>query len=116
MGIISLEGIEFFAFHGFYEEERRIGNRFTIDVHIEADVTGAGVSDSLADTVDYERVYSLIAEVMKGSSSLLENIAANIIRTVREAYPAVKEITVKVAKLNPPIGGICKTASVTVRG
>ncbi len=116
MGIISLEGIEFFAFHGVYEEEKRIGNRFSIDVHIDADIAKAGVSDDLLDTVDYQRVYEMIEGVMRGSSHLLENIARHIIQVIRQAYPAVGEITVKVSKLNPPIGAICRSASVTMRG
>ncbi|MFA7471697.1 MAG: dihydroneopterin aldolase [Spirosomataceae bacterium] len=116
MGTISLEGVEFYAFHGVYEEERQIGNRFVIDIHIDTNLEKASISDSLTDTVDYERVYLIMTGVMENSSNLLENIAHNIIRGVRQAYPFVGEITVKVAKLNPPIGAICRSASVTLKG
>jgi len=116
MGIVSLEGVEFYAFHGVYEEERQIGNRFSVDIHIETDLEKAGHSDDLTDTVDYERVYLIMAGVMENSSHLLENIAGNIIREVRQAYPSVGEITVKVSKLQPPIGAICRSASITMKG
>ena len=115
-GIVSLEGVEFYGFHGVYEEERRIGNRFTIDIHIETDLSGAGASDDLADTVDYERVYRLMEKVMSNPSNLLENIAQNLIREIKAAYPSVREVTAKVSKLTPPIGAICRSASITMRG
>lgn len=116
MAVISLEGLEFFAFHGVYEEEQRIGNRFSIDVHIDAEVLRAGLSDELSDTIDYVRVCEIIDGVMKNSSSLLETLALNIITGVRDTYPAVREVCVKVSKLNPPIGAICRSASVTMKG
>lgn len=116
MGAVSLEGVEFYAFHGVYEEERQIGNRFSIDIRIETEIEKAGLSDELGDTVDYERVYLIMAGVMENSSNLLENIASNIIKGVRKTYPSVGEITVKVSKLNPPIGAICRSASVTMNG
>lgn len=116
MGIVSLEGVEFYAFHGVYEEERQIGNRFSIDIAIETDLEPAGKSDDLADTVDYQRVYQLMAGVMQQPSALLEHIASDIIRSVRAAYPQVKTVRVKVSKLNPPIGAICKSASVVLEG
>ncbi|ODS82169.1 MAG: dihydroneopterin aldolase [Cytophagaceae bacterium SCN 52-12] len=116
MAIISLEGLEFFAFHGVYEEEQRIGNRFSIDVHIDAEVVRAGVSDELSDTIDYVRVCEIVAGVMKDSSSLLETLALNIITVVKQTYPSAKEVCVKVSKLNPPIGVICRNASVTMKG
>jgi dihydroneopterin aldolase len=114
MGIISLEGVEFYAFHGVFEEEQRIGNRFTIDIEVETDVSSAGKSDDLTDTVDYQRLYELIREVMDKPSALLEHVASSILESVRATYPHVHRVKVKVSKLNPPIGAICKRASLTL--
>lgn len=114
MGVVSLEGVEFFAFHGVYEEERRIGNRFSIDIAVDTDVSSAGISDELKDTVDYEKIYQLMAEVMAQPSALLEHIAESIIDSVKNYYPQIRSVRIKVSKLNPPIGAICKSASVTL--
>ena len=116
MGTVALEGVEFFAYHGVFEEEHRIGNRFSIDIWVEADVATAGETDSLADTVDYQRLYRIMEEVMASPAHLLEHIGGQIISGVRSAYPVVNLVTVKVSKLNPPIGAICSRASITMKG
>lgn len=116
MGIVSLEGVEFYSFHGVYDEERKIGNRFSIDIAVESDISLAGKTDSLQDTVDYEVLYKLIAGVMSNPVALLEHLADQIISLVRSTYPTVGKVTVKISKLNPPIGGICQRASITLEG
>ncbi|MDX5443432.1 MAG: dihydroneopterin aldolase, partial [Hymenobacteraceae bacterium] len=47
MGQIALEGMEFFAFHGFYDEEQKIGNKYGVDLYIKTDLHAAAESDDL---------------------------------------------------------------------
>jgi 7,8-dihydroneopterin aldolase/epimerase/oxygenase len=115
MGIVSLEGLEFFAYHGFYEEEQRIGNRYSIDVSIQTDVSEAAEKDRLKATVNYEVVYKIVADVMKEPAKLLEHVAHRIIVQIKEHFPAVDWVEVSVSKYNPPIGGVCTRAKVTMR-
>ena len=116
MGIISLEGLEFFSYHGFYAEEQRIGNRYAVDVSLRADLTQAAQDDKLSETIDYEKIYQLIAGVMAERHRLLEHIAWAIIRQIRERHPSVESIRVAVSKFNPPVGGVCERARVTLEG
>lgn len=116
MGIIALEGLEFFAYHGYYEEEQKIGNRYQIDIQITTDFSEAAEEDKLGATVNYEDLYRIIASIMKDKIKLLEHIAQRIIQQVRIQYPAVSEIKVSVSKLNPPIGGVCERAKITLIG
>ncbi|MFY7825994.1 MAG: dihydroneopterin aldolase [Flectobacillus sp.] len=116
MGTIELEGLEFFAYHGYYEEERKIGNRYQIDVKITVDFSSAAQNDKLKDTVNYEDLYRIIAGVMQIKSKLLEHVGQLIIDEVRKIYPNVHEVQVGVSKFNPPIGGVCTRAKVTVIG
>lgn len=116
MGLIALEGMEFFARHGYYEEERKIGNRYSVDVEIETDFIQAAQSDELEGTVNYERIYAIVAQVMEVNTRLLEHIAGNIIQRIRELFPQVGKIKVKVSKYNPPIGGVCHRAVITMEG
>lgn len=116
MGIIALEGLEFFAYHGYYEEEQKIGNRYQIDIQITTDFSEAAEEDKLGGTVNYEDLYRIIASIMKDKIKLLEHIAQRIIQQVRIQYPAVSEIKVSVSKLNPPIGGVCERAKITLIG
>ena len=60
MSQISIEGMEFFAYHGCFEEEQIIGNRFMVDIYLEVSTDLAEHSDNLAQTVNYQRVYEVI--------------------------------------------------------
>ncbi|MFT6880132.1 MAG: dihydroneopterin aldolase [Psychromonas sp.] len=114
MGLISLEGMEFFAYHGYYDEEQKIGNKYSIDLTIDTYLDSAAKSDRLKDTINYEELYQLVLKVMQTKHRLLEHVAYEIIEKVKETYPIVNKVTVGVSKYNPPIGGICERAKVVI--
>ncbi|MFH6984803.1 dihydroneopterin aldolase [Marinoscillum sp. 108] len=116
MGLVSLEGMEFYARHGYYEEERKIGNKYSVDVQLEVDFAEAASEDKLEGTVNYEKVYEVVAEVMSIDAMLLEHLAGKMIRKLKEAFPKVSKVQVKVSKYNPPIKGLCHRAMVTLEG
>ncbi|MFT4030968.1 MAG: dihydroneopterin aldolase [Siphonobacter sp.] len=115
MGTIALEGLEFFSYHGFYAEEQKIGNRYAVDVIITVDFEQAAIDDKLSETVNYEKVYQIVSEIMQHSHKLLEHIAYQIITQIRERYPRVETVKVAVSKFNPPVGGVCERARVTLQ-
>lgn len=114
MGQIALEGMEFFAFHGYYDEEQKIGNKYGLDLYIETDLSRAAASDELQQTVNYEVLYALALEEMKMPARLLEHLGHRIIDRVYAQFPFVQSIRISVYKFNPPLGGICKWAKVTL--
>jgi dihydroneopterin aldolase len=114
MGKIQLEGLEFFAHHGFYEQEQALGNRYTVDITLETSFGRAATHDDITDTVNYEEVYSLISSVMAENTRLLEHIAHKINMQVLDRFEQVDTVEVKVSKHNPPLKGICKFASITL--
>ncbi|MFN3839497.1 MAG: dihydroneopterin aldolase [Cyclobacteriaceae bacterium] len=114
-GRITLEGLEFHAFHGVYPHERESGNWFDVDISVETDLAKAAQTDDLALAVNYETLFRIVKEEMEKPSRLLESVADKIIEDVFEQLPAVTEVALKISKLNPPIGGKCKRASVEVR-
>lgn len=116
MGLVSLEGMEFYARHGYYEEERKIGNKYSVDVHLEVDFTNAAEHDQLGGTVNYEKVYELVAEVMNVDAMLLEHLAGKMVHSLRGNFPQVQKVTVEISKYNPPIKGLCRRARVTLEG
>jgi dihydroneopterin aldolase len=105
MGTIQLEGMEFFAFHGCFKEEQIIGTKFLVDLEVRADTSRAEETDRLQDTFDYVHIYQLVKQEMEKKSHLLEHVAHRIIESVRSAYPPIAEISIKIAKINPPVGG-----------
>ena len=80
MGQITLEGMEFFAFHGFYDEEQKIGNKYGIDLTINTDLRRAAESDNLDETVNYEVLYALVLEEIDIATSdeLIERYGVKI--------------------------------------
>lgn len=114
MGVISLEGMEFYARHGYYEEERKIGNKYSVDVHLYTDFDKAVEDDQLDGTVNYEKVYEIVAQAMSVEAKLLEYLGGKIIKSLKEAFPYLEKVKVKISKHNPPIKGLCRKASVTL--
>jgi 7,8-dihydroneopterin aldolase/epimerase/oxygenase len=112
MGLILIENMEFYAFHGHFKEERIVGNKFLVDLTIETDMKLPAESDNLRDAVNYQRVYEIVKAQMGLKSHLLEHIASRIIESVYAELSGIDKITVKVSKMNPPMGG--KIGSVSI--
>ncbi len=115
MDIVALEGLEFFAYHGYYQEEQKVGNKYAVDIKVMADFHKAAVHDILSETVNYESLYTIIRDEMKISSKLLENIGERVIKAVFEKFEHINKIEVSISKFNPPIGGVCNRARITMK-
>lgn len=115
MGTISIEGMEFFAYHGHFKEEQIIGTRFTVDLFMETDTVEAEVTDNLAKTVNYQAVYGLVAQEMSVKSHLLENVARRVLNRITLEYPQITASRIKIAKMNPPVGGKVEKVSIELR-
>lgn len=116
MTTISIEGMEFFAYHGCFPEEKVIGTRFVLDLFLETNTSEAEVSDELSKTVNYLEVYGIVKKQMEIKSNLLEHVGRRIIQEVKNHFPQVVNVEVKVRKLNPPLGGKMDFVSVTLKG
>jgi dihydroneopterin aldolase len=115
MAAISINGMEFHAYHGCFKEEQVIGNTFIVDVFLETDTTEAEVTDDLRKTVNYASVYSLVKKEMEITSKLIENVARRILDAIIASFPQVTFVELKVAKMNPPVGGKVDRVSVTLK-
>lgn len=111
--LIALEGLVFFAYNG-YDEEKAMGNRYSVDVKVSTDFKEAAETDNLDATINYEGLYKLVKEEMNTKSLLLEHIANRIIKKIKVTYSGLHQIEVSVSKFNPPIGGICDLARITL--
>lgn len=115
MGTIRLTGLEFYAYHGLYEAEHAIGNRYTVDVALELDLQTAGLQDDVRESLDYSGVYQLVAEQMQVRRKILEAVSLHIAEAILTRYPNLEAAEVSVAKHTPPFGGLCQSASVSQR-
>jgi dihydroneopterin aldolase len=114
MGLIQIEGMEFYSFHGHFKEEQIVGNKFLVDLNIETDMDKPAESDNLKDAVNYQRAYEIIKLQMDNKSNLLENIAKRILDALYSELDGITKVTVKVSKLNPPVGGKINSVSVVL--
>jgi dihydroneopterin aldolase len=114
MGIIRIEDMEFYAFHGHYREEQIVGSHFMVNVEIETDTNRAGKSDELADTLNYQTAYTIVRREMELTSNLLEHIATRILNALYEELNGIRKATVRVSKMNPVMGGRIGSVSVEI--
>jgi dihydroneopterin aldolase len=114
MSIISIEGIECYAYHGCLAEEKIIGGKFSVDVIFETDLAKAIQSDNLSDTIDYGSVKNIVVSQMKTPSNLIEHVAGRILKKLISDFSFTENITVKVTKHNPPVNGFMEKASVMI--
>ena len=105
MGIIKVENIRVFAYHGCLKEETKIGSDYRVDLEVKADLQTSAVTDKLSDTVDYVLLNKIVKEEMEKPSHLLETVAKRILIRIFNEDKSVKKATVWISKLNPPIGG-----------
>jgi len=113
MGKIIIEEMEFYAFHGHYQEEQIVGNRFLVDLEMEADLTDAADSDNLNDAVNYQQAYQIIKnEMRRTKSNLLENIGKRILDALYTEMKGIEKVSIRIRKLNPPMGGPIKSVGI----
>jgi dihydroneopterin aldolase len=114
MGQIKIENMEFYSFHGHFKEERIVGNKFLVDLTVETDMKNPSVSDNLKDAVNYQRLYEIVKMQMEMKSHLLEHIAGRILDAIYAEMEGITKATIKVSKMNPPMGGKIGSVSVVI--
>ena len=114
MGLIQIENMEFYAFHGCYNQEQVVGNRFLVDLEISANLDKATLSDNIEDTLNYQNAYDIVKEQMNIKSRLLEHVAGRILDKLFSRFPDIEKASVRVSKMNPPMGGQMERVSVTL--
>lgn len=115
MGVdrLHLEGLQFFGHHGDVEAERTLGGRVDVDVELTCDLSLAGHTDRLADTIDYVRCYDAVRQVVETHQhNLLETVAQQIADRLLQDQ-RVEGVRVRVAK-QPPLPGSFRRFAVDI--
>ena len=115
MGKIIIEEMEFYAFHGHYQEEQIVGNRFLVDLELDANLSAPADSDLLDDAVNYQQAYMIIKnEMRRKKSNLLENIGKRILDALYQEMDGIEKATIRIRKMHPPMGGTIRSVGVTM--
>ncbi|MEG1634947.1 MAG: dihydroneopterin aldolase [Rikenellaceae bacterium] len=112
--VIEIEKMEVYAYHGCYEAEKIVGNRFEIYLRVECDASRSALTDKVTDTVSYLDLFATVKREMLIGSNILENVAYRVLTAIKNEFPAVEKVRIKISKLNPPLGGDIERVSVTM--
>ena len=115
MGLITVEGIRVFAYHGHLPEEAILGGHFIVNVWVTVDTSEVDTSDDLNDTVDYVRIIEIVKEQMEIRADMIEVPAKRIVDAIL-SLNRVQKTKVEVEKIQPPIDATFDKISVTNEG
>lgn len=116
MSKITVNTIQVYAYHGCWEEEAIIGGNYIVDVEMDVDFTQSAIDDDLSKTADYVVVKEVVYREMAIRAKLIENVAYRIHQALMKELTMCQSISVKVTKLNAPMGGQVESVSVIYTG
>lgn len=111
---IFLRDVCFFAYHGVGQQEREVGNEFTVNLRLKVDVAAAMRTDDVADTVSYAEVYEVVKQEMAIPSALLEHVGGRIVNRILRDFRQVEAVELTLSKRNPPMGADIEAAGVEI--
>jgi dihydroneopterin aldolase len=115
MDKIYLNQMAFYGYHGVFQEEQKLGQRFIVDLILEVNLASAGSTDNLEETINYGEVYEIVKKIVEGKSfKLVESVAENISRDLLQTFSLLHQCTVKVIKPDPPIAGHYQSVAVEI--
>ena len=112
---ISIQRIGVFAYHGVYEEEGRLGQRFYVTVDAWLDLSGAGREDNLEKSVSYADIAAQVQEIaVSNRFQIIEALAEAIAQNLLIHFPRIDEISITVEKPNAAVAAILDSIFVTI--
>lgn len=99
---IELKSLRFFAEHGMYQEEMKVGNEFEVDISIECKSPKKKIT-SIEQTINYVEVYRIVQEEFATRRSLLETLAMEIADKLQMQFDEIEHVIICIRKMNPPI-------------
>ena len=112
---IVVSGIHGFGYHGLFDQERKDGQDFFVDISLLVDLTAAIQSDAIEETVNYAELTNLvIEEITTNPVNLIEKLAGRIAERILNQYLKVNSVDVTVHKPQAPVAAQIKDISVSV--
>lgn len=111
---ITLHEMRFYAYHGVFAQEQRVGNHFIVELTFWADIAESLHRDELEETISYADVYEVIKAEMTIPSRLLEHVVGRISERLFATFPRMQRIALTLSKCNPPFPGEVHSAAVTL--
>ena len=116
MGLVLVEDVEIFAYHGHFKEEQLVGRNFVVNLMVDTDFSKAVETDELTGTVDYSALCRIIHEQMAIPSKLLEHVGGRIMNCIKTEFGSTVHFAeLKIAKINTPLPGKIGAVSIVMR-
>ena len=114
MVTVHLHQLVMHAFHGLYEEEHKTGNNYEVNLDVSYKEKDHKF-ERIQDTVSYEDLFAIVKKRMQAPAELLEKVCEGIIRKIKHEYPQVREVSISIYKLHPPIENLQGKVGVSMR-
>jgi 7,8-dihydroneopterin aldolase/epimerase/oxygenase len=102
---IGITNAHFFAFHGYFEEERFHGNHFKINMEVEVP-DEVFENENLDSSVDYGELYLICKRQMMDKRHLLETVGFSILEETKLTWTNVVHAKIRIEKIGPQLGGL----------
>jgi dihydroneopterin aldolase len=102
MMTIHMEQLRFYGYHGLYVQEKKLGAWFELDITLDWP-TGPEPIVHLHETVNYAGVYEAVKLRMSEPTDLLETLAMDLVDLLKEQFPELIALRIRVRKMNPPL-------------
>lgn len=113
--VIRLHNAVFYAYHGVLSDEQTLGGKFEVDVDLHCDLSRGARTDSLKQTVNYERVYDAIKQLVLGKKYfLVEALAETIAEGLLKGFRKIDKVVVRVRKPSAPVKGVIDYVEVEI--
>lgn len=109
-GTLEIRDMQFIACHGLHREERLTGGKFSVTCRMDYPVDPGSDLKTLEQTIDYQEVFQIVADIMIKPVNLIEELTKTIYDAVLEKYPDLTFLYIRVEKRRPPIKGLGMTA------
>ncbi len=111
---VQLYDLDFYAFHGLYEGEAKLGNNFQVNLSVTYDDYNLK-KDDLTNLINYEVLYEIVKKRMAIRSHLLEEVAETIILKIRHKYSMVRDVSISIFKLQAPMENFQGKVGITLQ-
>ena len=115
MDKIYIRDLEFIGYHGVFEEEKKIGQKFFVSLELTTNLRKAGLNDDITKTTHYGEVAETVKKVFfQKKYDLIETLAEDIAREILLNYPLIRELKLEIKKPWAPVGIPLKDVSVEI--
>lgn len=115
MDQIIIENLEIFGYHGVFEEEAFLGQKFIVNARLYLDTRQAGQTDDLTQSLDYGEVCQFIKKLVETERyMLIEKIAEEIASGLLLTFDLLQKVEITVKKPWAPVRVHLDTVAVRI--